>query len=360
MISPVSKASKRDQRKREKNKTLYTGDKTVRYTNYIDPATPSVDGKFTHSSFQVNLTTTINIDTSQSDTFSHTVSRMPSSSVTGSKIGLRKGDGNISELQTPTKGERRFRNTKNDTQSSKTIGGESVKLVSYAQRRTQYKRKMDNSLSQSIEGLERVTQKEAPNRTTFGITKDLRTLREAKKAKRAAMMKEEEDDDLEREEMLFGGLETFDNRDSLQQDSRNTNLYRNTVQPIVRHQDSNNELLSYNEDTDSGADFDVGIDEHDDIITPKTVEIKHNDFGKSAQREMPAVLKRALLTPNTELEVIKETEDINPSPNKPQTDQEAPKAIPEKLTFQDKGQEIQEQKAVTKIVTPSRKRANLR
>lgn len=189
-----------------------------------------------------------------------------------------------------------------------------MRLVSYAQRRTMKKRNFENTINHTYEDLDSKI-KYSTSSTQLGFSKDLRTLREAKKAQRASQMN---DEDLEREQMLFGDIQDIEReRNTDQPASRNRLLNRNTVNYPEQTNDTFVDLQSINEDSDSGADFDEDIDEHDDIITPKTHDIKHKtDIIEKPKKEMPAVLKRALLNNQTGLEVIKEKEDIAPSPSK--------------------------------------------
>lgn len=232
-----------------------------------------------------------------------------------SKIGLKNPGGNIEDITSPAKRQFGFKKPISATTKKDNSKKHSVKLMTYAQRRT-LKKRNENSLNQSIDDLN-VSAQFATNRTTLGMTTDLQKLREARKANRAALVDES------REDMLFGSLESFQNdRNSYQPDSRNRVLNRNTVNGgedfAATYNNSNTEdLFSYKEESDQEEDnYDENIDEHDEAISPKRRNLQQHETVQKKQREMPAVLKRALLNQDTGLEVIKETEDVVPSPYK--------------------------------------------
>jgi hypothetical protein len=105
------------------------------------------------------------------------------------------------------------------------IKKDSVKLISYAQRRTQYKRESDLTLSESVSDLSNYKPSYTTNRPTLGMSSDLRKLREIKKAEKQAII----DDDI-REEMLFGNIEILQtNTDIQQKSSRNRLAERKTI-----------------------------------------------------------------------------------------------------------------------------------
>lgn len=231
-----------------------------------------------------------------------------------SKIGLRNPGGNIEDITSPAKRQIGFKKAISTTTKKDNSKKPTVKLLTYAQRRIQKKRN-ENSLNQSIDDLN-VSSHFATNRTTLGMITDLHKLREARKANRAALV------DDSREDVLFGSLESFQHdRNTYQEDSRNRVLNRLTVNggedfAATYNNVNTEELFSYKEESDQEEVYDDNIDEHDEGISPKRKNLQQHETVQKKQREVPSVLKRALLNQETGLEVIKETDDIAPSPCK--------------------------------------------
>jgi hypothetical protein len=152
-----------------------------------------------------------------------TLANKPSGNAPGNRIGLKKPGGSISDLQTPTKGNRRFGSTMTSIKPDE--GKKNMKLVSLAQRRTNHKRNNATEASHTFDELN-FPSAHKTHRSTLGNTADLRALREAKNAKKEYMLEEDE----QREEMLFGDIE-INSRPRFTQESYNTHSvnYRNTV-----------------------------------------------------------------------------------------------------------------------------------
>lgn len=124
------------------------------------------------------------------------------------KIGLTKnGGGNIEEIQTPAK---RMDGYATIGSHHKTVQKSPMKLVSYSQRRTQYKKKSNMAVSQSIGDLNQISERyRDKNNSTLRKT-DFQKLRDNKKAQKAEKVDISHEPEADRELALFGDLELAD------------------------------------------------------------------------------------------------------------------------------------------------------
>lgn len=182
-----------------------------------------------------------------------------------------------------------------------------MKLVSLAQRRNEYKQSSEVSLTRSIEQ-PFVSTSLSVNRSTMGFQSDLMRLRDIRKAEKFP-------EDKSREEVLFGELDAFDRaRIDRKLTSRNklvagrhTYNFNSEVEDIDHIPDDNDSIPEEN--------FDLDINEHDEEILLKSVNIHQMEINSKTRQETKES-KPPLILPETGLEVIKETEDVNISPNK--------------------------------------------
>jgi hypothetical protein len=191
------------------------------------------------------------------------------------------------------------------------IKKDSVKLISYAQRRTQYKKESDLTLSESVGDLNNYKPSYTTNRPTLGMSSDLRKLREIKKAEKQAIM---DDDDI-REEMLFGDIETIQSNTHIpQKSSRNKLAERRTIDYSGQYQMEEDEDIVYQDSSEENFKL-YNIEEHDEIITtiPAITMLSNKHQMENVK---PTSYKEVLMSPDTGLEVIKEMEDANFSPIK--------------------------------------------
>lgn len=316
--------------KQQRNQ-LYTSDKpkNFRFTNEISDFESSIKSK------NFNL---LSLGISAQDSDAKSIAKKPIQSVGMSKIGLRKPGGNIEDLQTPTKGVRRY-GTMMTTGAKGAIKKDAVKLVSYAQRRTQYKKQPDLGVSSSIDDLNAYKTSYNTNRPKLGMSSDLRTLRELKKAAKQSMM---EDD--EREKLLFGEMENFQrNTDTRPISSRNNLIGNKTINFSGQYQIEEDDNVVYQNSSEENFAED-NIEEHDEITTPRSI-IQIQSSKHQKEREMPSILKRSLMSPDTNLEVINELEDANCTPVKSKF-KHLPYNQASKLLFKQKDElkEIKEEK----------------
>lgn len=182
--------------------------------------------------------------------------------------------------------------------------------MSYAQRRSQYKNKADNTLSQSVESLQNIS-KFQPNRSTAGLGSDLAKLREARKAER---QQEVEITRESREEMLFGDLnEIQQNRSTLQPDSRNRTFNRLAFSKEEnRETDDFSAFVEQQQESILEEDYDVDIEEHEEDVPPKTVHVFNHDIVNQIEDDEEEIedVRHSLLATDSNLEIIKEAEDI--------------------------------------------------
>lgn len=219
---------------------------------------------------------------------------------------MKKPGGSISDLQTPTRGNRK---TNNPLTSVKKPQGSS-RLVSLAQRRQTHKHKNESNFSAKTEELS-VANKRKNIRATLGTTMDLKAMREAKKAEKLALTDES------REDMLFGDISTIkQDRNTQNIESRKDTNFRNTVNYREEYIPENSMSQSFIEDSDSDIVYDESIDEHDNVEESNPINMQKRESFQKHQKELPAALMRTFMTSvESGLETIKEAED-NATPMK--------------------------------------------
>ena len=182
-----------------------------------------------------------------------------------------------------------------------------VHLISYAQRRTQYKQNTELSLNRTAEQ-PFLTSNLSVNRSTANFPSDLMKLRDIRKAVKLP-------EDKSREEILFGELDSFDQaRINRKLTSRNKLVGRHTYNFEKEVEDIDN--LPDDWDSLPEEDFDLNINEHDEEILLKSVDVHHKALDIALNKIDKEGIKRALDITEIGLEVIKETEDVIISPSK--------------------------------------------
>lgn len=146
------------------------------------------------------------------------------------------------------------------------------------------------------------------NKSTMSFQSDLMRLRDLRKAEKLP-------EEINREEILFGEIDTFDKgRVDRKLTSRNKLVGRHTYNFQSEVEDIDH--IPDDHDSMPEEDFDLDINEHDEEILLKSVNIHHKDINNQKYGHESKELKPSLILPSTGLEVIKETDDVNISPNK--------------------------------------------
>lgn len=230
---------------------------------------------------------------------------------------LNNTDVNIDPMQTP--GRRPEAYSKAGSYQKK-IPRSPMKLVSYSQRRTQYKKTAEIVVSQSIDDLNKITEKykdmKSHRRTEYH---KLRQIRKVEKQVDRSLIIDETDEDRQNE--LFGDLAPIDGlREELFEETKTRPDFRNTISYKIDSDKSRSGQKNPFDEVSSESEENFcedNIEEHDDISTPKSNVQFHTNMVNS-QRPIPGPLKHLYENDDSMLEVIKETEDHLVTPEKPQ------------------------------------------
>lgn len=168
----------------------------------------------------------------------------------------------------------------------------------------------ENSLTSSIDGL--LSKKDMfVNRSTSNFQNEELKIRENDRFQLHTRREK-------REAILFGDLHSLERaRDTHKLESRNCLYTKYNLDNKNNDVEDIDDIPS--DDCFDEENFGANINEHDDEILLKSVDIHHHNEVIDPSDQNNLINIKPFLLPENGLEVIKETEDVIMSPNKPQS-----------------------------------------
>ena len=179
-----------------------------------------------------------------------------------------------------------------------------MRLVSYAQRRTQYKQQSEISMNSSIYQ-NFPSSKLLVNRSTTNFSSDLFKLRDNEGVDAIQ-------DDKIREDMLFNDVNTYEEDQKYVLPSRNHVEGRYTYNYSLEFEDPKN--IPNEDDSYPEENFDLNINEHDDEILLRSVNIHPLNSDSILKTQSYREQNKSFAIPALDLEVINEADDTIISP----------------------------------------------